>query len=61
MKTGNKDVNIFDFHRIKILKDNVRNPLKALFLSNTTADESEKILRNEYGFTNKQIEALKKN
>jgi hypothetical protein len=48
-----------DYHQHKILCDNVRNPMKALFLSNTTAEESEKTLREKFGYTDKDIEKLK--
>lgn len=47
-----------DQHQKKILIDTVKNPLKSL-LGGPDAEESEKILRSKFGYTDKQIQALK--
>ena len=49
-----------DQHQLKILKDTVKNPLKGKFLGGPTAEEAEKILRDKFHFTERQIKKLKK-
>lgn len=51
--------NVFDYHQLRILKDTVRNPLKGKFLGGPSAEESEKVLREKFGYTDAQIERLK--
>jgi hypothetical protein len=48
-----------DKHQLKILKDTVRNPLKGVFLGGPSAAEAETVLREKFGFTDKQIASLK--
>ena len=46
-------------HHEKILRDNLKNPLKGLFLGGPQPAEAESILRSQYGYNDKQIGALK--
>lgn len=57
LKGAAKDVP--DQHQLKILKDTVTNPLKGKFLGGPTAEEAEKILKEKFDFTDKQIAKLK--
>jgi len=45
-------------HQLKILKDTIRNPMKAL-MGGPTEREAEKILKEQYGYTEKQIDKLR--
>jgi hypothetical protein len=47
-------------HTELICKDTVRNPLKGIFLGGPTAEEAEEILRKDFGYTDKQIQKLKR-
>jgi len=47
-------------HTERICKDTVRNPLKGIFLGGPTAEEAEQILRKDFGYTDKQIQKLKR-
>ena len=44
-------------HQERICKDTIKNPLKGIFLGGPTAEE---ILRKDFGYTDKQIQKLKR-
>lgn len=46
-------------HHLKICIDTVKNPLKGEFLGGPTAEQAEKILREEYGWSGLRIHGLK--
>jgi hypothetical protein len=46
-------------HQLKILKDTIRNPAKEL-LGGPTEREAEQMLKERFGYTNKQINNLRK-
>ena len=54
-----KNLSVPDKHQLRVLKDTVKNPLKGVFLGGPSAEESEKILRDKFGYTDKQISNLK--
>lgn len=54
-----KNLSVPDKHQLRICKDTVKNPLKGVFLGGPNAEESEKILREKFGYTDKQINKLK--
>jgi hypothetical protein len=47
-------------HQERICKDTIKNPLKGIFLGGPTAEEAEEILRKDFGYTDKQIQKLKR-
>jgi hypothetical protein len=51
---------ITDHHQELICRDTVRNPAKGLFLGGPDAEEAEQILREQFNYTDKQIQRLKK-
>ena len=51
---------IFEKHQESICRDTVRNPAKGLFLGGPDAEEAEQILREQFNYTDKQIQRLKK-
>jgi len=44
-------------HQLKILKDTLRNPAKAL-LGGPSVAEAERLLREKFGYSQKQINSL---
>lgn len=48
-----------DQHQLRILIDNLKNPLKAKFLGGPSVEESESILREKFGYTDAMINKLK--
>ena len=45
-------------HQLKILKDTVRNPAKAL-MGGPTEREAEQMLKERFGYTDKQVDTLR--
>jgi len=54
-----KNLSVPDKHQLRVLKDTVKNPLKGVFLGGPSAEESEKILREKFGYSDNQINKLK--
>lgn len=52
-------MSIFDQHQKQVCEDTVRNPAKGIFLGGPDADESERILREKFNYTDQQIQRLK--
>lgn len=48
---------VADKHQLKILKDTVRNPMKAL-LGGPSVAEAERLLREKFGYSQKQVDSL---
>lgn len=55
-----KPQTVADKHQYKILIDTIKNPLKGKFLGGPTEEEAIEILKNKYGYTDADIEKLKK-
>lgn len=55
-KSGNV---VADKHQLKILKDTVRNPTKAL-MGGPTETEAVRVLKERFGYTDKQLDILRK-
>ena len=51
-------MSVADKHQIKILKDTIRNPDKAL-LGGVSEDEAGKILKDKFGYSAEQIEKIR--
>lgn len=49
----------FSKHQLRICRDTVRNSAKGL-LGGPNAEEAEQILREKFGYTNKDIERLRR-
>lgn len=49
-----------DYHQHKIAVDTVKNPMKGKFLGGPSADEAEETLKTKFGYTQKDIDKLKK-
>lgn len=47
-----------DQHQLKIIKDNVKNPLKAKFLGGPSVEESKKLLKEKFGWSDSRIKKL---
>jgi len=45
-------------HQLKILKDTVRNPMKAL-MGGPTEAEAVRVLKEKFGYTEKQLDKLR--
>lgn len=54
-----KEISTADRHQKKIAIDTLKNPFKGKFLGGMTAKEAEKVLRDKFKYTNKQISKLK--
>jgi len=50
---------VADQHQLKILRDTVRNPAKAL-MGGPTEAEAVRVLKEQFGYTNKQLDTLRK-
>lgn len=48
---------VADKHQLRILKDTIRNPNKAL-LGGPSVKDSEKILKDKFGLSDRDIEKL---
>ncbi len=55
-----KPQTVTDKHQYKILIDTIKNPLKGKFLGGPTEEEAIEILKNKYGYTDADIEKLRK-
>ena len=55
-----KPQTVADKHQYKILIDTIKNPLKGKFLGGPTEEEAIEILKNKYGYTDADIEKLRK-
>lgn len=49
-----------EYHEHKIAVDSIKNPKKAFFLGGLTPDEAEKTLKKKFGYSDEDIEKLKK-
>ena len=49
---------VADKHQLKILKDTVRNPAKAL-MGGPTEAEAVRVLKEKFGYTEKQLDKLR--
>jgi len=49
---------VADKHQLKILKDTVRNPAKAL-MGGPTEAEAVRVLKEKFGYTEKQLDTLR--
>jgi len=49
---------VADKHQLKILKDTVRNPAKAL-MGGPTEAEAVRVLKERFGYTEKQLDTLR--
>jgi uncharacterized protein YjbI with pentapeptide repeats len=56
---ASRKLTVPDQHQLKILIDNVKNPLKGKFLGGPSAEEAEEILREKFRYTDAQIKKLK--
>ena len=57
--TAAKTAGVPEQHQLRILRDTVKNPAKGMFLGGPTAEEAEKTLKEEFGYTDEQIKKLK--
>lgn len=48
-----------DRHRLRICLDSVRFPRKARFLGGPAPEEAERVLREVFGFSQRQIDRLR--
>lgn len=55
-----KSQTVADKHQYKILIDTIKNPLKGKFLGGPTEEDAIEILKNKYGYTDADIEKLRK-
>jgi len=58
MKQQGNTMTVAEKHQLKILKDTIRNPAKAL-LGGPTEREAEQMLREQFGYTPNEIDKLR--
>lgn len=55
----NQPRSLCDQHQLRVLRDTVRNPLKSL-LGGPTLPEATLILKEKFGYTEKDLDQLRK-
>jgi len=51
---------VADWHHKQICKETVKHPMKGLFLGGPTEEEAISVLKKKYGYTDRDIEKLKR-